>query len=484
MLLLAALFPLALFSQQPETRLNPTVKQIVDSISEERIAATLKKLEGFGTRYILSSQDDPVHGIGAAKHWIYEQLQSYSPRLQVSYQNFNIKKGARQGQVIRDVDLSNIVAVLPGTTQKDRYVLVTAHYDSVTLVQKPYTGLDQLVAEGVRRGVDESEERRYLQILPPERELGPLDFEATATQAISPGVTDDGSGTAAVMELARVMSGHQFDKTIVFVAFAAEEVGLSGSQVYADQAKHDGMDIEAVLNNDIIGSDVSGNGRSVTNVLRVFSGGLDDSPQRELARYTKLMAERYVPSMQVQMVFRRDRFLRGGDHTPFVNQGFAAVRLTSATENYDNQHSTTDTFAHTSVPYATRAARMNAAVLASLALAPAPPVLNWTWSSGPNKGGHVPLLTRGKSGYDAVLHWYPNTEPDLAGYAVMLRSTTSPLWEREVWVGNVTSYTLPDVSIDDVVIGVKAVDQDGNQSVVSCYTEPVLPSMLTPAEKK
>jgi hypothetical protein len=244
------------------------------------------------------------------------------------------------------------------------------------------------------------------------------------------------------------------------------------------------MQIEAVLNNDIIGSDVSGNGRSATNVLRVFSANPDDSPQRELARYTKRMAERYVPSMQVQMVFRGDRFLRGGDHTPFVNQGFAAVRLTTASENYDNQHSTTDTFANTSVPYATRVARMNAAVLSSLALAPSPPVLNWTWSSGPNKGGHVPLLTRGKSGYDAVLHWLPNTEPDLAGYAVLVRSTTSPVWEREIWVGNVTTYTMPDVSIDDVVIGVKAVDRDGNQSVVSCYSEPVLPAMLTPAEKK
>ncbi len=483
-LCLAMLFAFRLFPQQPETRLNPTVKQIVDNISEERIAATLQKLQGFGTRYILSSQDDPVHGIGAAKRWIHDELQSYSPRLQVSYQNFSIKKGARRGQVIRDVDLSNIVAVLPGTTQKDHYVLVSAHYDSVALVRKPYTGIDQLVAEGVRQGIDESEERRYLKILPPERELGPLDFEATAAQTISPGVTDDGSGTAAVMELARVMSGYQFDKTIVFVTFAAEEVGLSGSQVYAAQAKQSGMDIEAVLNNDIIGSDVSGNGRSITNVLRVFSAGPDDSTQRELARYTKLIAERYVPSMQVEMVFRRDRFLRGGDHTPFVNQGFAAVRLTSAAEYFDNQHTTTDSFANTSVPYATRAARMNSAVLASLALAPAPPELNWTWKSGPDKGGHVPLLTRGKSGYDAVLHWLPNTEPDLAGYAVMMRSTTSPVWEREVWVGNVTSYTMPNVSIDDVVIGVKAVDRDGNQSVVSCYAEPVLPSMLTPAQKK
>src|ERR1700678_1952956 len=125
-LCLVAFFALRLFPQQPQTRLNPTVKQIVDAISEERIAATLKKLEGFGTRYILSAQGDPVHGIGAAKRWIHDELQGYSPRLQVSYQDFNIKKGARQGQVIRDVDLSNIVAVLPGHAEKDHYVLVTA----------------------------------------------------------------------------------------------------------------------------------------------------------------------------------------------------------------------------------------------------------------------------------------------------------------------------------------------------------------------
>src|SRR5271156_3018942 len=128
-LFLAVFFAPGLFPHQQESRLNPTVAQIVDSISQDRIAATLKKLEGFGTRYILSSQDDPVHGIGAAKRWIHDELQSYNPRLQVSYQNFNIKKGARQGMVIRDVDLSNIVAVLPGVTQKDRYVLVSAHYD-------------------------------------------------------------------------------------------------------------------------------------------------------------------------------------------------------------------------------------------------------------------------------------------------------------------------------------------------------------------
>ncbi len=118
-----------------------------------------------------------------------------------------------------------------------------------------------------------------------------------------------------------------------------------------------------------------------------------------------------------------------------MKQGYAAVRFTTASENYANQHTITDTFANTSIPYTSRVARINGAVMASLALAPAPPVLNWTWESGPNKGGHVPLLTRGKSEYDAVLHWYPNTEPDLAGYSVVIRSTTAPVWERAIWVG-------------------------------------------------
>jgi len=478
------LFSYLCFSQAPETRLNPTVKQIVDEISEQRIKATLQKLESFGTRYVLSAQDDPVHGIEAAKRWIHDQMQSYSPRLEVAYQNFTVKKGARQGQIIRDVELSNVVAVLPGTIHKDHYVLVTSHYDSVALIRKPFTGEEQRIAESVRRGMDESEARKLLEINPPEDEFGPLDFEATAAQPIAPGVTDDGSGTAAVMELAHVLSQYQFDKTIVFITFAAEEIGLSGSETYAAMAKQTGMQIEAVLNNDIIGSDVSGNGQSATGVLRLFAAGPEESPTRELGRYMKQIAERIVPSMQVQMVFRQDRFLRGGDHTPFLNQGFPAVRLTTASENYTNQHSTTDTFANTSVPYITRVARMNASVLASLALAPASPVLNWTYSSGPNKGGHVPLLTRGKSGYDAVLHWLPNSEPDLAGYAVVTRSTTSPVWEHETWVGNVTSYTMANVSIDDVAIGVKAVDNDGNQSAVSPYMEPVQPSMITPATAK
>ena len=184
--------------------------------------------------------------------------------------------------------------------------------------------------------------------------------------------------------------------------------------------------------------------------------------------------------MHVEMVFHGDRFGRGGDHTSFYTQGYAAVRLTTPSENYDNQHSATDTFANTSVPYATRVTRMNAAVLASLALAPAPPVVNYTFQSGERKGDRAPMLSRGKSGYDAAVSWQPSTAPDIAGYSVVIRSTTAPDWEREIWVGNVTNYTMPDVSIDDVVIGVKAVDRDGNQSMVSAYLEPVRQELTAP----
>lgn len=328
----AALVVSAAPAQTPDTRINPTIQQIVDAISPERITATLRKLESFGSRNVNLPPDDPALGIGAAERWIHDELKSYNPHLEVSYHDFMVKKDARPDRLLRDVYLSNVVAVLPGVTQRDRLILVTAHYDSVNIVRKPYTGEEQMIAEMVRLGFDEAEARTYRKLVPPDVESGPPDLEATTAAAIAPGVTDDGSGTAVVMELARVMSQRQFDKTLVFIAFSAEEIGAGGSQAWAEMAKQKGMQIEAVLNNDIVGSDVSGNGRSATNVLRVFSGA-DESPTRELGRYVKRMGERYVPSMQLEMVFRRDRFLRGGDHTPFAERGFAAVRLTTASEN-------------------------------------------------------------------------------------------------------------------------------------------------------
>jgi hypothetical protein len=287
-------------------------------------------------------------------------------------------------------------------------------------------------------------------------------------------VTDDASGVAAVMELARVMSTRQYEKSILFVAFAGEEQGLLGSRYMADQARQHGARIEAVLNNDIIGSDAAGNGRKENSSVRVYSDGPEDSGPRALARYAKEISERYVPSMRMNLVFRADRFGRGGDHTPFAEDGFAAVRLTSTEENYANQHTLHDTFANTSPSYTTRVARMNGAVLATLALAPKPPGVTRMTA-----GRATPMLTRGKSGYDAALQWtYDQPENDLAGFVIVMRDSTSPVWQKQIAVGNVREYVLPDVSIDDIVIGVKAVDRDGNESLVSAYA--ITPFRLVP----
>lgn len=487
LVLLAALCSYQALAQAPVARLNPAVKQIVDQVSEERISATMKKLGDFGTRYVGSEQDSETRGIGAAQRWIEAQFKSYSPKLQVSLDKFTVKKNQR---VPKDVDLVNIVAVLPGTIDKDRYVIIGGHYDSIASKRGPGT--------------------------PNTNDEGPR--TAAELEPNAPGVADDASGTAAVMELARIMSQYDYDKSIVFIAFAAEEIGLNGSKNYADEAKAKNMVIEAMLNNDIIGSDVSGNGASANNRVRLFSEGPEDSPSRAVARYAKETAERYFPAMTVDMIFRRDRFSRGGDHTSFVQDGFAAVRFTTPSENYANQHTATDTFANASPSYAARVTKVNAAVLASLALAPKPPVVTAPRGQGgfgggrggrgggrggadgaPPAGGTAgetagattapaltpeeqqqrrtaaanrPGLSRGKSGYDAALRWAnPNPEPDLAGYAVVIRDTTSPVWQREIYVGNVTEYTIPDFSIDDVVIGVKAIDKDGNQSLVSVYEQ-------------
>jgi hypothetical protein len=294
-------------------------------------------------------------------------------------------------------------------------------------------------------------------------------------------VSDDGSGVAAVLELARVMSRYRFEKTLVFVAFAAEEVSLEGSKFYVRRAKEDGAAIEAVLNNDIIGTVVAGNGYTSPDTVRAFGDGPEDSPSRALLRHTKRIGERYVPTMRVQMIFRRDRFQRGGDHTSFSTQGFAAIRLTTAAENYEQQHNAADTFENASVAYAARVARINAAVAANLALAPSPPIANYTIRSGTRNGNRLPLLTRGASGYAASLLWTAPAASDVAGYVVVLRDTTAPDWEREIPVGNVLAHTIEDFSIDDTVIGVKAIDRDGNESVVAAYLEPVNQQLTAPA---
>ena len=449
-LLLLSVAP-CIVTAQNERALNPRVRQVIEQVSEQPIAATLNKLQSFGTRNIFSPQDDPDHGIGAARKWIYAQFKSYSPRLEVSYDVYHVKKN--KSRIVRDVELQNVVAVLPGTVNKDHEIIVCGHYDSGVLKRRPNT--DTKATDGGSKG--DSDAR------PPQ----PISFDI---ESPAPGANDDGSGTAAVLELARVMSQYEWKNTIVFVAFTAEEEGLVGSTLYARKARKEKRIIDAVLNNDIIGDDSGGDGRKDNGEIALYSEEPADSPSRELARYVKTACERYIPSMRVDLVFREDRLGRGGDHIPFNQEGYAAVRFTTPVENYANQHSVTDTVANMSIPYATKAVRENAAALASLALAPTKPVVE-RQIERQGKPVMVTMLTRGKSRYDAQLRWKAeNPEPDLAGYAVLMRSTTSPLWEKEIYVGNVTEYVMKNVSIDDRIFGVEAIDKDGDASLVSVYT--------------
>jgi Peptidase family M28 len=437
---------------------NPTVQKIVDSVSQERITEILKKLEGFQTRGIFSEQDNPTRGIGAARRWIYDQFKSYSPRLQVSFDSYRVKKG--KGRIIQDVDLYNVVAVLPGKLNPERQFILSGHYDSIAMLRRNPDGSAAVPTDGQTGNGGAAGEGAS----------GPPPFDLSMLAPVEPGVTDDGSGTAAVMELARIMSQYEFEKTIVFVAFAGEEMGLVGSSLYARRVRKENQIIDGVLNNDIIGSEVSGNGRIDNSTISVYSEDPDDSTSRQLARYVKDVAERYLPSMKIDLVFRADRIGRGGDHTPFNQEGYPAVRVTTPNENYANQHSVTDTFENTSVSYASRVIQANAAALASLALAPKAPVTNETIKSGARKGQLTPMISRGKTRYDAALRWKnENPEPDLLGYVIVMRKSTAPYWEKEIFVGKATEYTLKDVSIDDVIFGVKAVDRDGNESLVAPY---------------
>jgi hypothetical protein len=419
---------------QPPQRLDPTIQKIVTEISEDRISAILRKLESFETRHTLSDPSQTNRGIGVARQWIFDEFKSYSPRLEVSFDTHQIPKG---GRIWKDVELRNVVAILPGTSPQatKRWILVSGHYDSLNLK-------------------DAADLRSQ-----PEK----------AAELFAPGVSDDASGTACAMECARVLSQYDFDATLVFVALAGEEQGLVGARAMAKRLKGRGQEIEAVLNNDIIGNEVSGNGVSDNRRVLLFSEDPNDSPSRQIARFVRSTAARYYPEMTVDLIFRHDRFGRGGDHTAFNEEGFAAVRFTTASENFANQHSPTDTFTNASVRYTAKVVRVNAAAAAALALAPRLPITSSTAGGNRSRAG----LTRG-SGYDAVLRWdQRDPEPDLAGFFIVVRSTTAPDWEREIWAGNVREFTLKNMPIDQLVFGVKAVDRDGHESPVSAYvTQP------------
>lgn len=426
---------------------NAAINAALKDVSAARIKATIEKLASFHTRHTLSSQDPAKNQIGAAHEWIFRELEKYSQAcggcLEVKKQSVMTPPNRR---IPTETEIVNVYATLRGTDpeQAKRIYLVTGHYDS--------------------------------------RASDPMDANAQA-----PGANDDASGTAVSMECARVLSKHKFPATIIFLAVAGEEQGLNGAANFAKMAKEQGWQIEAVLNNDIVGGNKSK--EQDPSIVRVFSesfsatateaeireirslGLENDSPSRQLARYIRETAKRYlapsVPGVGTfgpKMILRPDRFLRGGDHTAFNQQGFTAVRFTEYREDYNRQHQnlrTENGIEYGDLPkfvdfdYVANVARLNALVLASLATAPGAPK-------------NVRVLTKALEN-DSTLQW--DEVPGASGYEVVWRPTTSSEWENTEAVGNVTKATLKR-SKDNVFFAVRAVDRQGNRSL------PVIPKPL------
>jgi hypothetical protein len=429
-------------------RRNASILRLVSEIDARHIERSILKLVSFGTRNTLSQQDNPARGIGAARDWLYGEFQKIAQqtdgRMTVEKQSYEQAVDKRFPRILRPTVITNVVATLRGAepASANRLYVVSGHYDSMC-------------------------------------------GSATDGECDAPGANDDASGTAAVLEMARVMSKYKFDATIVFMAVAGEEQGLVGATYFAEQAKEKNLNIEAMFTNDIIGNTLGGNGVRDRRTLRVFSegvpsseteaeattrrgvGGENDSAARQLARFIKEVGERYVPNMNVLMVYRRDRYLRGGDHIPFLERGYAAVRFTEPNEDYRHQHQNIrvengvqygDLPEFVDYAYVAQVARVNAACLAALALAPARP-------------NNVGIITSRLTN-DTDLKWDANAEPDLAGYEIVWRETTSPVWTHSRAVGRATSYTMKGMSKDNYFFGVRAVDREGNRSPAS-YPRPV-----------
>ena len=426
----------------PAARPDPQIAAALKEVSVKRIEQTIVKLVSFYTRQTLSSDMPASSGKGAsaAADWIKSQFEQYSKDcggcLEVKTDEF-IQEAATR--VPKPTKITNVYAVLRGTdtANASRIVLVSGHYDS--------------------RNSDTND-----------------------TTAQAPGANDDGSGTAVSMECARVLSKHKFPATIVFLTVAGEEQGLNGSAHFARMAKEQGWNIEAVLNNDIVGGDKTpGDTLQEPHVVRVFSEGIpasadekqtkqirslaaeNDSLSRQLARYIASTSQEYLPSTSFHplVVYRPDRFLRGGDQTSFNQQGYAAVRFTEFRENYNHQHQNVRTengIEYGDLPkfvnydYVANVARLNAAVLASLAAAPAPPA-------------NVRILTKELQN-DSTLVWDASPGGLATAYEVLWRDTAAPAWEHAKGVGNVTKATLP-MSKDNVIFAVRAVDAKGHRSL-------------------
>jgi hypothetical protein len=415
------------------------ISTALQQVSAERIRANIEKLVSFGTRSTISAQDRAAiaagRGIGASREWIKSEFERYSKDcggcLEVKVDSFTQPAADR---IPQPIEITNVYAVLKGTDAEmaKRIVLVTGHYDS--------------------------------------RNSDTLDLKGDA-----PGANDDASGAAVSLECARVLSKLKFPATIIFLTVAGEEQGLNGSQHFAKMAKEQGWDLEAVLNNDIVGGDKSV--EQDHSVVRVFSeglpaaateqeirrirslGGENDSASRQLARYIDDVGVAYGVGVKPMLVFRLDRYLRGGDHSSFNQQGFAAVRFTEFREDFHHQHQNVRTengIEYGDLPkfvdfdYVARVARLNASTLASLASAPAPPA-------------NVHLVAK-ELDNDSTLTWENSPGGLASGYEVLWRGTTSPKWEYVLKVGAVNRATLK-VSKDNVIFAVRAVDAQGHRSL-------------------
>ncbi|MEV6168159.1 M20/M25/M40 family metallo-hydrolase [Streptomyces sp. NPDC051954] len=421
-------------SQRPSRELRALLKEI----SEARIEATVRKLVSFGTRHTLSVQDDPVRGIGAARDWIAAELRKYAAssdgRMTVELQSYIQEPGPRVPVATR---ITNVVATLRGSVTPDRVYVVSGHYDS-----------------------------RVTDVM-----------DATSD---APGADDDASGVAVAMELARVMARRRPAATIVFAAVAGEEQGLFGAAYMAQQYRAAGTDVQGMFTNDIVGSPKADDGTVDPYTIRLFAegvpssetpeqaatrrsvGGENDSATRQLARFVRDVAENDATGMHVRVIYRRDRYRRGGDHIPFLERAYPAARFTEPTEDYAHQHQDVrvdetgkqygDLPEFCDFPFIQRVARVNAATLWTLAQAPGTPT-----------GAKIITSTLTNS---TELVWTRGTEPDLAGYEIVWRETTSSDWTHVIPVGNVTGYEV-DLSKDNVFFGVRAVNRAGNRSPVA-----------------
>lgn len=421
---------------------DPEIAAMASQVSADSLREYIAKLVSFGTRHTLSTQSDPNKGIGAAQNYVLQKFRQFAARSEGRLSAYidTITYVADQKRVNRDFTLGNVMAVLKGTDPTDeRVLIISGHLDS-----------------------------RATEIM-----------DSTSS---APGANDDGSGTAAVMECARIMSRHSFPATIIFVAVSGEEQGLLGSTYLAEKARKEGWNIVAVLNNDIIGNNNSNETRIIDNTrLRVFSEGIphyeaekqirkimsmgleNDGSSRQLARYVKETGERYIDNLEVVLEYRSDRFLRGGDHLPFLRNGFASVRLTEMNENYTQQHqdvreengiSYGDLTEHIDFEYLRKNTAVNLATLANLAKSPGAP-----------QGVTVEVKQLTNS---TLLIWeQPKRKP--AGYYLLMRPTASSMWQKKYFTTE-TSIRLP-YSKDNYFFAVQSTTETGNESL------PVVPEV-------